>query len=156
LVAGVVIWADKKFRLGHGRAFALYIGMYTAGRAFIESLRIDEAAFIFGIRFNFLLSIVVSVLAFAYMIISARVRPGRETAAELHRSGWVRAENSSELADMAAVLGTSGENGSATATAVRTEAVPATEVVGAKEVGDVLEVADAAPPDESGTPDGKA
>jgi prolipoprotein diacylglyceryl transferase len=156
LVAAVVIWADKKFRMGHGRAFALYIGMYTAGRAFVESLRIDEAAFIFGIRFNFLLSIVVSVLAFAYLIVSARVRPGRETPAELHRSGWVRNENSTELTDMAAVLGTSGENGTAAAIAVRAEAVQATEVAGPESVTADLDVAESAPPDEGGTPDGKA
>ena len=34
--AGVVLWADRRFRLGHGRAFALYVMAYTAGRGWIE------------------------------------------------------------------------------------------------------------------------
>ncbi len=32
-VAALVIWADRRFRLGHGRAFALYVAAYTVGRA---------------------------------------------------------------------------------------------------------------------------
>ena len=35
-VAVLVIWADRRFRLGRGRAFALYVAAYTAGRAWIE------------------------------------------------------------------------------------------------------------------------
>ena len=40
-VALVVVWADRRFRLGHGRAFALYLGLYAIGRSWIEALRID-------------------------------------------------------------------------------------------------------------------
>ncbi len=111
LVAIVVIWADRKFRLGHGRAFALYVAMYTAGRAGVESLRIDEAAFIFGIRFNFLLAIVVSVCAVIYIVVSARTRPGRETPAELHRSNWVDPRKSDVLAGIGAALAQDDHNG---------------------------------------------
>ena len=32
-VALLVIWADRRFKLGHGRAFALYVAAYCAGRA---------------------------------------------------------------------------------------------------------------------------
>ena len=42
-VAALVIWADRRFRLGHGRVFALYVMAYTAGRGWIETLRIDPA-----------------------------------------------------------------------------------------------------------------
>ena len=42
-VAGVVLWADRRWRLGHGRAFALYVAAYCGGRAWIEALRIDDA-----------------------------------------------------------------------------------------------------------------
>ena len=41
-VAGLLIWADRRFRLGHGRVFALYVMVYTAGRGWIEYLRIDD------------------------------------------------------------------------------------------------------------------
>ena len=37
------IWADRRFRLGHGRAFALYVAAYTVGRGWIEGLRVDPA-----------------------------------------------------------------------------------------------------------------
>ncbi len=35
-VAVLVIWADRRFRLGHGRAFALYVAAYTFGRGWIR------------------------------------------------------------------------------------------------------------------------
>src|ERR1044071_254427 len=41
--AAVLIWADRRFTLGHGRAFGLYVVLYTLGRVWIEALRIDEA-----------------------------------------------------------------------------------------------------------------
>ena len=36
-----VIWADRRFKLGHGRVLALYVMAYTLGRGWIEMLRID-------------------------------------------------------------------------------------------------------------------
>ena len=79
-VAGLVLWADRRFRLGHGRAFALYVAGYTAGRGWIEYLRIDEvqADDVFGLRLNVWVSIVVFVAAMAYFVIVGRRRPGRE------------------------------------------------------------------------------
>ena len=41
LVAALVVWADRRFRLGHGRAFAVYVAGYTLGRFFIELMRTD-------------------------------------------------------------------------------------------------------------------
>ena len=38
----VVIWADRRFQLGHGRVLALYVMAYTLGRGWIEMLRIDD------------------------------------------------------------------------------------------------------------------
>jgi prolipoprotein diacylglyceryl transferase len=82
-VALVVIWADRRWTLGHGRAFALYVGLYSVGRALIESLRIDEAHHFFGIRLNVFTAIVVVVGALVYIVVSARLRPGRETPESL-------------------------------------------------------------------------
>jgi prolipoprotein diacylglyceryltransferase len=67
-VALLCIWADKRFRLGGGRVFALYVASYTAGRGWIESLRIDTAHRFFGLRLNDYVSIVVFLLAVAYLI----------------------------------------------------------------------------------------
>lgn len=51
-VAVVLIVAERKWRLGHGRVFALYVMGYTLGRAWIEHLRIDEAHHFLGLRLN--------------------------------------------------------------------------------------------------------
>ncbi|MFC5382061.1 prolipoprotein diacylglyceryl transferase [Aquipuribacter nitratireducens] len=77
-VAGVVVWADRRFRLGHGRAFALYLALYAFGRFWLEMLRTDVANVVLGLRVNQLTALVVVLAASAYVIISARLRPGRE------------------------------------------------------------------------------
>ena len=77
-VALVLIWADKRFRMGHGRVFALYVLLYCVGRGWIEYLRIDTANTILGLRLNLWTSILVGLGALAYLIFSARMRPGRE------------------------------------------------------------------------------
>ncbi|PJE98485.1 prolipoprotein diacylglyceryl transferase [Streptomyces carminius] len=82
LVAALVIWADRRFRLGHGRAFALYVAGYTVGRFWIEYLRIDEAHEFLGLRLNNWTSIAVFLAAVLYLVVSARRRPGREDVVE--------------------------------------------------------------------------
>ncbi|MDT0276935.1 prolipoprotein diacylglyceryl transferase [Blastococcus goldschmidtiae] len=66
--AAVVIWADRRFRLSHGRAFALYVALYCAGRLWIELLRTDPAETFFGVRLNVFTAIVVGLLAVAYLV----------------------------------------------------------------------------------------
>ncbi|HEU5083380.1 MAG TPA: prolipoprotein diacylglyceryl transferase, partial [Acidimicrobiales bacterium] len=79
-VAGLVIWADRRFRLGHGRAFALYVMGYTAGRGWIEYLRIDDVQMddVLGLRLNVWTSIAVFTAALVYFLWSRRRHPGRE------------------------------------------------------------------------------
>lgn len=81
-VALLVVWADRRFKLGHGRAFALYVAAYCAGRAWIEYMRVDEAHHILGLRLNVWTALIVFVLAVTYIVVSARVRPGREEVVE--------------------------------------------------------------------------
>lgn len=78
----LVIWADRRFKLGHGRVFALYVAAYCAGRAWIEYMRVDEAHHILGLRLNVWTALIVFVLAVVYFVISAKVRPGREEIVE--------------------------------------------------------------------------
>lgn len=84
-VALLVIWADRRFKLGHGRAFALYVAAYCAGRGWIEYMRVDEAHHIFGVRLNVWTAIVVFVLAVIYLVLSQKLRPGREEVVEPDR-----------------------------------------------------------------------
>jgi len=82
---GLLILADRRWRLGHGRVFALYVVIYSIGRGAIETLRIDEAHHILGMRLNVWTSIVVFLGGLIYLIVSSRRRPGRET--DLYRPG---------------------------------------------------------------------
>ncbi len=81
-VALLVIWADRRFKLGHGRAFALYVAAYCAGRGWIEYMRIDDAHHILGVRLNVWTAIIVFLLAVTYIVVSAKKRPGREAVVE--------------------------------------------------------------------------
>lgn len=81
-VAVLVIWADRRFKLGHGRAFALYVAAYTVGRFWIEYMRVDDAHHLWGLRLNGWVSIVVFLAAVACMVISQRNHPGREEQVE--------------------------------------------------------------------------
>ncbi|WP_189054199.1 prolipoprotein diacylglyceryl transferase [Longimycelium tulufanense] len=92
-VALLVVWADRRFRLGRGRAFALYVAGYTAGRFWIEMMRSDEATHVFGVRINVWVSALVFLGAVAYLLL---VRGPRE--------------------DLAALRAGSGENGDGTST----------------------------------------
>jgi prolipoprotein diacylglyceryl transferase len=67
-VAALVIWADKRFRLGQGRVFALYAMAYVVGRVWIEALRIDEANHILGLRLNIWTCLIVFAGALAYFL----------------------------------------------------------------------------------------
>lgn len=80
LIAGVVIWADRRFNMGHGRVFALYVLGYCVGRLVFELVRIDSATLILGVRVNVFTSVLVGLGALIYIIVSARKRPGRETS----------------------------------------------------------------------------
>ncbi|WP_242902085.1 prolipoprotein diacylglyceryl transferase [Actinomadura terrae] len=80
-VAVLVIWADRKFKLTHGRAFFLYVAAYTVGRFWIEALRIDDAHHFLGMRLNDWTSIVVFAGAVAYLYL-ARGRTGAEAVGQ--------------------------------------------------------------------------
>ncbi|NEA23690.1 prolipoprotein diacylglyceryl transferase [Actinomadura bangladeshensis] len=69
-VAVLVIWADRRYKLTHGRAFALYVAAYTVGRGWIEALRIDDAHHILGMRLNDWTSIILFAGAVAYLYLA--------------------------------------------------------------------------------------
>ncbi|WP_433829432.1 prolipoprotein diacylglyceryl transferase [Actinoplanes sp. CA-015351] len=69
-VAGLVWLLDRRFKFGKGRAFALYVMAYTAGRAWIEILRTDEANHFFGVRLNVFTAIVLFVAAAIYFVVA--------------------------------------------------------------------------------------
>ena len=60
-VAIILLRLERNFKPGQG--FLFYIAAYCVGRLFIESLRIDAAHTIAGLRVNIWMSIVVALLA---------------------------------------------------------------------------------------------
>ena len=73
-MVGVLLWAERRFRLRHGRVMWLYVMLYTVGRVWIEYLRVDDAETILGLRLNVWTSVLVFLLALAFF-----VRIGRRT-----------------------------------------------------------------------------
>jgi len=81
--AFLLIYLDRRFRLGHGRVFWLYVLFYTLGRVWIEMLRIDTAELVLGLRLNVWTSILVGVGALIAFIVIGRRHPGREETVSL-------------------------------------------------------------------------
>jgi prolipoprotein diacylglyceryl transferase len=80
--AVVLVWLDRRFRLGHGKVFALYVLLYTGGRFWIEALRIDTVNEFGGFRLNNYTSLIVFIVALVWLIWLIRNRPGREEIVE--------------------------------------------------------------------------
>jgi prolipoprotein diacylglyceryl transferase len=83
LVFAVLIYLDRRFTIGHGRLFALYVAGYCIGRFCIELLRDDAATHIAGIRINSFTSTFVFIGAVVYLILAPK---GREDPASLSGS----------------------------------------------------------------------
>ena len=86
--AALLIAIDRRLKLTGGRAFALYVMLYTAGRFWIEMLRIDTVNHLGPFRLNVWTSIIMFVLATAYFIWARRkVRDTADAGAEAPASG---------------------------------------------------------------------
>src|SRR5262249_45328631 len=76
--AAFVVWAQRSFRLDRGRAFALYVAAYAAGRGWVEMLRVAPANHTLGLRLNVWTSILLFLAAPAFLILR---RPGHAMTA---------------------------------------------------------------------------
>lgn len=75
-----LIWVDRRFNMGRGRVFGLYVASYMLGRFFMELMRDDPATLVFGLRINLVTSTVFFLVAVLFLV----VRKGyRETPAEV-------------------------------------------------------------------------
>jgi len=130
LVFFFLLWADRRFRLGHGRLFALYVAAYCVGRFGVELMRSDTATLIAGIRVNSFTSTFVFIGAVVYMMVAPR---GREDPSTL---GGRQAD------DIDADSGSGADVGAAGAALAVPVAVGV--VAGAGEDDDAVDVADEA------------
>ncbi|CAJ1504292.1 prolipoprotein diacylglyceryl transferase [[Mycobacterium] holstebronense] len=88
----VLIYADRRFRMGHGRLFALYVAGYCIGRFGIELLRDDAATHIAGIRVNSFTSTFVFIGAVVYILLATK---GREDPEAIRRA-WQPEESTEQ------------------------------------------------------------
>ncbi len=109
-VAGVLLWADRKFTLGRGKVFALYVALYGFGRVFTESLRTDYSYDVFGpLRFNAAVAMLICLVGVMLLIWLSRKRPGREDVVEFGTAEFVVSATNSAAEDPSAAAGGAGE-----------------------------------------------
>ena len=123
LVFVALIYIDRRFRLGHGRLFAVYVAAYCIGRFCVELLRDDTATHIAGIRINSFTSTFVFIGAVVYIMAAPK---GREDPESLRGNDHVddaEPEPEPEAADAEA------------AEAADAEGTEASEVVDAEQSG---------------------
>ncbi|NUU21674.1 MAG: prolipoprotein diacylglyceryl transferase, partial [Streptomycetaceae bacterium] len=89
-IAVVLIWADRRFRLDRGRVFALYVALYTVGRAWVEALRIDDAHRLLGVRLNDWTSLLLFTAAVGYLVVSRRTSAATASSSTAIGVGTVR------------------------------------------------------------------
>ncbi|OKH63185.1 hypothetical protein EB72_11970 [Mycobacterium sp. SWH-M1] len=110
LVFAALILVDRRFRIGHGRLFALYVAGYCVGRFWVELMRSDAATHIAGIRINTFTSTFVFIAAVVYIMVAPK---GREDPLSLRGKpvdGEARGESRAEdvVKDVALGASTTG------------------------------------------------
>ena len=71
-MAALIVWLEGRVRFRAGQVFAVYVMAYTAGRGWIEMLRIDDAQHILGLRLNVWTSIVVFLAGLVLLFLAGR------------------------------------------------------------------------------------
>jgi prolipoprotein diacylglyceryl transferase len=71
-IVATIVWAERRFALRRGQSFAMYLALYCFGRIWFEALRIDDATRLFGVRFNLMLSILLSVAGAVWFVAIGR------------------------------------------------------------------------------------
>ncbi|OBH91651.1 prolipoprotein diacylglyceryl transferase [Mycobacterium sp. E2989] len=132
LVFAILIYADRRFTLGHGRLFALYVASYCIGRFGVELLRDDTATHIAGIRINSFTSTFVFIGAVVYIMVAPK---GREDPESLRGNEEAAEEPARELATVAAA----GTSTATVAAAADDDDGEADEAEGAEEPEDADE-----------------
>ncbi|MGA4668515.1 prolipoprotein diacylglyceryl transferase [Propionibacteriaceae bacterium Y1923] len=73
---GVLLWAERRFKLGNGRVFMVYVAWYGAGRFLMEQLRLDPANIVLGLRINGFIALLLFLFGVAGFLLLGKFRPG--------------------------------------------------------------------------------
>ena len=74
-IAGILLLVEHRARLKIGQTFALYVALYTFARFFFETMRIDPAHEIAGMRVNAWVSVFVFLFGIAWFVWLGRHEP---------------------------------------------------------------------------------
>lgn len=79
-LAGVaaLLLLEKKFKLQWGKVLATYLIVYSLGRAWIESIRIDPSEILLGLRVNIWSALIGIAIGIAIFYVQSRRHPGEE------------------------------------------------------------------------------
>jgi len=73
---GFLFWASKRFSLKPGRLFGLYVLGYSLGRIWLETIRVDYASELAGVRINIWVMLVLAIGSTAYL----RAKPRQQSS----------------------------------------------------------------------------
>ncbi|WP_238146828.1 prolipoprotein diacylglyceryl transferase [Ornithinimicrobium murale] len=73
-----LLWIDRKFQLGWGKLFALYMVIYGSGRFWIEGIRTDFSYMVGPLRTNQVTAVAFIVAGLLLFAIAHSLRKGRE------------------------------------------------------------------------------
>jgi prolipoprotein diacylglyceryl transferase len=76
--AALLLILAKKLSLQWGKVFALYIVIYSTGRVWIESIRIDPSEIILGLRVNVWSALIGILIGIIIYLVQTRRHPGAE------------------------------------------------------------------------------
>jgi prolipoprotein diacylglyceryl transferase len=71
-LAAFLVWLGHRRRIKPPGLFALYVTGYSAFRIFEESLRVDPAHYIFGLRLNFYVACILTVIGAVWFVRTQR------------------------------------------------------------------------------------
>lgn len=79
-LAGVVLILalEKRFRLQWGKVLGLYLIVYSLGRVWIESIRIDPSEIVLGLRINVWSALIGAAIGIAIFLVQSHRHPGEE------------------------------------------------------------------------------
>jgi prolipoprotein diacylglyceryl transferase len=76
--AAVILLLASRLNLQWGRVFALYLMIYSTGRIWVESIRIDPSEIILGLRVNIWSALIGFTLGIIIFLVQKRRHPGLE------------------------------------------------------------------------------
>jgi prolipoprotein diacylglyceryltransferase len=76
--AALLLYLASKLNLQWGKVFGLYLVVYSTGRIWIESIRIDPSEIILGLRVNIWSALIGITIGLAIIWVQNRRHPGAE------------------------------------------------------------------------------